>query len=34
MKVYAVLGYQDLNENGNIECDDVYGVFSTETLAQ
>ena len=33
MKVYVVLGYQDLCENGNVECDDVYGVFSTEELA-
>lgn len=33
MKVYAVLGYQDLLENGYVECDDVYGVFSTEELA-
>ena len=34
MKVYVVLGYQDLCQNGNIECDGVYGVFSTEELAQ
>lgn len=33
MKVYVVLGFYDKNENGNIECDDVYGVFSTEELA-
>ena len=33
MKVYVVLGYQDLCQNGNIECDGVYGVFSTEELA-
>ena len=34
MKVYVVLGYWDVNGNGTIECDDVYGVFSTEELAQ
>lgn len=34
MKVHVVLGYSDLNGNGNIECDGVYGVFSTEVLAK
>ena len=34
MKVYVVLGYQDLCQNRNIECDGVYGVFSTEELAR
>ena len=34
MKVYVVLGYQDLCQIGNIECDGVYGVFSTEELAR
>ena len=34
MKVYVVLGYQDLCQNGHVECDGVYGVFSTEELAK
>ena len=30
MKVYVVLGYQDLCQNGNIECDGVYSDTSNK----